>query len=69
MFMLIAVGIALLLGFIIKKVVDAETWTAIQRAFEQISGAGRCLLVIGTVCLSLIISYLCSLRAMKKIEF
>lgn len=68
MVMLVAFGIVLLLAFIIKKVVDAETLSAIQKAFEQISATGLCLLVIGAVCLSLIISYICSLRAMKKIE-
>ena len=55
--MLVAFGIVLLLVFILKKVVDVETLTAIQKAFEQISGTGVCLLVIGAVGLSLIISY------------
>ena len=68
MVMLVAFGIVLLLVFILKKVVDVETLTAIQKAFEQIFGTGVCLLVIGAVGLSLIISYLCSLRGMNKKE-
>ena len=68
MVMLVAFGIVLLFVFILKKVIDVETLTAIQKAFEQISGTGVCLPVIGAVGLSLIISYLCSLRGMNKKE-
>lgn len=68
MVILVVFGVALLLVFLIKKVVDAETLAAIQKAFDQISATGICLLVIGVVCLSLVISYICSLRAMKKME-
>lgn len=68
MVMMVIFGMVLLLVFIIKKVVDVDTLTAIKKAFEKISATGICLLVIGAVCLSLIISYVCSLRTMNKIE-
>ena len=68
MVMLVVFGIALLLAFIVKKVVGDESLAAIQKAFEQISATGHGFLVIGALFLSLIISYICSLRAMKKIE-
>lgn len=68
MVMLVVFGIALLLAFIVKKVVGDESLAAIQKAFEQISATDLGFLVICALFLSLIISYICSLRAMKKIE-
>ena len=66
MIIMVIFGVALILVFVLKKLLGEEKLVAMQHTFENISNTGFAIIVILGVVLSLIISYICSFRALKK---
>lgn len=66
MIILVVFGITMLLTFALKAVIGEERISAIQQALDTISDISVSIISIALVVLSLVISYLCSLKAMRK---
>ncbi|MGN0395273.1 MAG: ABC-2 transporter permease [Coprococcus sp.] len=66
---LVTFGVVAILAVILKKVVSVEMVAAIRQTLENISD--KCLFILAglTVIILLAVSYLCSLRAMRKKAF
>lgn len=66
--MLVVVGVALILAFFVKRFLGEERIVEIQHMFDEMSDMTLKIVAILVVVLSMIISYICSLRIMKKKE-